>query len=141
MSFCSHPPTGPSYFFPSLKPIEPQSQPRDLYAHLPSCYKHQLTSPHRRWISRVGKAEALEKAGVTLPPSGSKDIKDVPEAAQKDQGAIKVVTFDIVSVVLPILFVRHRRIPIAPLNRRRHFVKYIHERSPCMGIGGYSVAR
>jgi len=96
----------------------------------PTCHEYQLTFPHRRWIARVGKVEALQTAGVTLPPSGSKDVKDVPEAVQKDQGAIKVVAFDVVSVDPSVCssgnglaMVHHR---IAPLDRKLPFVKYRH---------------
>jgi len=53
---------------------------------------------HRRWIARVGKAEALATAGITLPPSGSEDVNDVPEVIKKNQGAVKVVAFNVVSV-------------------------------------------
>lgn len=62
------------------------------------CYKSQLTFPHCRWIARVGKAEALAAAGITLPPSGSEDVNGVPEVVQKNQGAVKVVAFNVVSV-------------------------------------------
>ena len=70
-----------------------------LHTHLLPCHKYQLTFPHRRWIARVGKAEALANAGVMLPPSGSDDVKEVPEAIQKSRGAVKVVAFNVVSIV------------------------------------------
>ena len=69
-----------------------------LHAQLPPCHKSQLTFPHCRWIARVGKAEALAAAGVTLPPSDSEDVNGVPEVIQKNQGAVKVVAFNVVSV-------------------------------------------
>lgn len=75
-----------------------------IYTHFLPCHKYQLTFPHRRWIARVGKAEALANAGVMLPPSGSDDVKDVPEAIQKGQGAVKIVAFNVVSVVPLIQF-------------------------------------
>ena len=57
-----------------------------------------LMFPRCRWIARVGKAEALAAAGITLPPSDSEDVKGVPEVIQKNQGAVKVVAFNVVSV-------------------------------------------
>jgi len=74
-----------------------------LYSYPLPCHKSQLTFPHCRWIARVGKAEALAAAGITLPPSGSDDVNGVPEVIQKNQGTVKVVAFNVVSAVRPAL--------------------------------------
>jgi hypothetical protein len=77
---------------------EPLSQTRALCI-LISVLNYHLMPSHPRWIAKVGKAEALAKAGVMLPPSGSKEVKDVPEAIQKDQGSVRAVAFNVVGII------------------------------------------